>query len=157
MTLRTVAFAALLAAASCSDTGPMTPSFDDALEAHFNAIQNRDIDAFRSHLTTGDTLYTIVQNGHAFTTPEEIATVHADWFNDKDYLWEPQVVHKVVGADMAMALIRYRMRANAEDEGFETWLTYVFRLEDGQWRIVHDHNTALDYSAFARANGLEPE
>ncbi len=133
----------------------MKPDFDEALHSHFTAIQNRDIEAFRSDLTTGETLYTIVQNGHAFTTPEEIAAVHADWFQDPNYLWEPQVVNKIVGADLAMALVKYRMRKNADDPGFETWLTYVFRVEDGRWRIVHDHNTAVDYTAFARANGLE--
>lgn len=148
--------AAVFALTACTGPNPMTPNFDDALEAHFDAIRTRDLDAFTSHLTTDDTLYTIVQNGHAFTTPEETAAVHADWFNDRDYLWEPQVVRTIVGSDMAMALVRYRMRANAEDEGFETWLIYVFRLEDGQWRIVHDQNTALDFPAFARANGSEP-
>jgi hypothetical protein len=38
---------------------------------------------------------------------------------------------------------------------FSTWLLYVFRLEDGKWRIVHDQNTALDYAAFARSDGIE--
>ena len=56
---------------------------------------------------------------------------------------------------MAMALVRYDYRAKADDEPFSTWLTYVFQLQEGQWRIVHDHNTALDYAAFARAVGIE--
>ena len=34
-------------------------------------------------------------------------------------------------------------------------LVYVFQLQDGSWRIVHDQNTALDFHAFARATGLE--
>jgi ketosteroid isomerase-like protein len=56
---------------------------------------------------------------------------------------------------MAMALIKYDYRAKAEDEPFSTWLLYVFRLEDGEWRIIHDHNTALDYAAFARSAGID--
>jgi len=47
----------------------MKPNFEAALQAHFDAIANRDIEAFKSHLTRGETLYTVVQNGHAFTTP----------------------------------------------------------------------------------------
>ena len=55
------------------------PDFDSALNAHFAAIANRDIEAFKSHLTQGDALYTVVQNGHAFTTPAEtIAKIHTD-------------------------------------------------------------------------------
>jgi len=132
----------------------MKPDFDTALQQHFAAIANRDIDAFKSHLTRGDTLYTIVQNGHAFTTPVETIEIHKQWFDDPNWMWEGSVVHKVVGEDMAMALIKYHYRPTADAVPFTTWLTYVFQLQEGQWRIVHDQNTALDYAAFARAAGI---
>lgn len=54
-----------------------------------------------------------------------------------------------------MALIKYQYRPTVDDIPFTTWLTYVFQLQEGQWRIVHDQNTALDYAAFARAAGIE--
>ncbi|RFC32329.1 MAG: SnoaL-like domain-containing protein [Candidatus Nitrotoga sp. SPKER] len=133
----------------------MKPNFDTALQKHFAAISNRDIEAFKAHLTKNDTLYTIVQNGHAFTTPSETIELHKQWFQDPNWIWEGTVVHKVVGEDMAMALIKYQYRAKADDAPFTTWLTYVFQLQEGQWRIVHDQNTALDYAAFARAAGIE--
>ena len=132
----------------------MKPDFDRALQGHLDAIANRDLAAFRANLTRGETLYTIVQNGHAFTTPRELADVHEQWFRDLRWTWEGSVVHKVVGEDMAMALIRYRYCAAPDAEPFETWLVYVFRLEDGAWRLVHDQNTARDYGAFGRAAGL---
>lgn len=133
----------------------MKPDFDAALQEHFAAIANRDIEAFTSHLTRGETLYTIVQNGQAFTTPAETIEIHRQWFKDPDWVWEGSVVHKVVGADLAMALVTYRYRAKPDDAPVVTWLTYVFRLEDGRWRIVHDQNTALDFAAFARMAGIE--
>jgi len=133
----------------------MKPDFDAALKQHFDAIANRDIEAFKSHLTRSNTLYTIVQNGYAFTTPAETIAIHEEWFKDPNWIWEGVVVHKVVGENMAMALIKYQYRAKAQDTPFDTWLTYVFELQDGQWRIVHDQNTALDFSAFARANGID--
>lgn len=46
-------------------------TFEAALDRHFREIANRDLEAFKAHLTRGAVLYTIVQNGHAFTTPEE--------------------------------------------------------------------------------------
>ena len=125
--------------------------FDEALQSHFDAIRDRDIESFRAHITRNGTMYTIVQNGHAFTTPEEMVAIHAEWFKDPHWIWEGKVVHKVVGADMAMALVRYSYRARPEHAPFETWLTYVFAREDGAWKIVHDHNTALDFAAFAKA------
>lgn len=133
----------------------MKPDFDSALQDHFAAIANRDIDAFRSHLTRSGTLYTIVQNGYAFTTPAQSIELHEQWFQDPDWTWEGTVVHTVVGEDVAMALVKYQYRPKPESTPLETWLTYVFKLEDGQWRIVHDQNTALDFPAFARAAGID--
>lgn len=133
----------------------MKPDFDAVLQQHFDAIARRDIEAFKSHLTRGDTLYTIVQNGHAFTTPAETIYLHGQWFEDPQWVWEGEVVHKVVGEDVAMALIKYQYRPTKDDTPIATWLTYVFQLQDGQWRLVHDHNTALDYAAFARMAGIE--
>ena len=133
----------------------MKPDFDDALQRHFDAIANRDIDAFTSHLTRGEKLYTIVQNGHAFTTPAEAIAIHEEWFRDPDWIWDGSLVHKVVGEDMAMALVRYTYRPNADSEPLTTWLVYVFELQDNEWRIVHDQNTALDFPAFARAMGID--
>jgi len=133
----------------------MKPDFDAALKQHFMAISNRDIEAFKSHLTRSETLYTIVQNGHAFTTLSDTIEIHKQWFQDPNWTWEATVVHKIVGEDVAMALIKYDYRPNPDTAPFSTWLTYVFQLEEGEWRIVHDQNTALDYGSFARAAGIE--
>lgn len=146
---------AVLTLSACSRGAIVKPDFDKALQGHLDAIANRDIEAFKAHLTDGEKLYTIVQNGHAFTTRSELVGVHEQWFKDPNWIWEGSVVHKVVGEDMAMALIKYQYRAKADDEPFSTWLLYVFRLESGGWRIVHDQNTALDYAAFARSAGIE--
>lgn len=133
----------------------MKPDFDIALKKHFETIANRNIEAFTAHLTKNNSLYTIVQNGHAFTTRSESIELHKQWFKDPKWIWEGSVVHKVEGVDMAMALVKYHYRSKAEDEPVVTWLTYVFQIQDGQWRIVHDHNTAQDFGAFARMAGIE--
>lgn len=132
----------------------ITPDFDKAVQDHFDAITSRDINAFKAHITRNATMYTIVQNGHAFTTPAEIIAIHEKWFKDPNWIWEGSLVHKVVGQDVAMALVKYDYRARAEDKPVSTWLVYVFHLEDGEWRIVHDQNTSLDFPAFARAARL---
>lgn len=129
----------------------MIPDFNLALQKHFDCIKNRDLEAFKSHLTQNKILFTIVQNGHAFTTPEEITTIHAAWFKDPKWIWEASVIHTVVGTDMAMAVIKYNYRAQESDTPIESWLTYVFALENGTWKIVHDQNTALDFPAFLKA------
>lgn len=128
----------------------MKPDFDKALNDHFDAITNRDMEAFKSHLTSNGTMYTIIQNGHAFTSPNECNAIHEQWFRDPRWIWEGKVVHKHVGNDMAFALVKYRYHDQAHHAPLETWLTYVFALEDGAWKIIHDHNTALDFHAFEK-------
>lgn len=140
---------------ACIGDPPVKPDLDVTLQAHFESISNRDLEAFKSHLTKSDTLYTIVQNGHAFTTLAENIALHEQWFKDPSWVWEGEVVHKVVGGDVAMALVKYHYRAKPGDAPVATWLTYVFQLQDGQWRIVHDQSTALDFVAFARMAGIE--
>lgn len=131
------------------------PDFEKTLLRFMDAISNRNLDVYKEHISKADPLYTIVQNGHAFTKSDELVAVHEEWFKDPNWIWEGSVVHTVVGEDLAMALIKYEYRAKKEDAPFSTWLTYVFRLEENAWRVVHDHNTALDFHAFARSAGLE--
>ncbi len=65
----------------------MKADFDSAFRGHLDAIANRDIEAFKANLTRGDKLYTIVQNGHAFTTPSESIEVHEQWLKDRNWIW----------------------------------------------------------------------
>jgi ketosteroid isomerase-like protein len=132
----------------------LTPPLYVTHADHPDRAAPRDIAAFTAGLTRDDTLYTVVQNGHAFTTRDELIAMHEQWFQDPNWTWRGEVVHTVVGTDMAMALIRYHYQASAAAAPFATWLVYVFRREDGAWRIVHDQNTAVDYAAFARSAGL---
>lgn len=140
---------------SCGQGKAMKPDFDNALQNHLASIAARDIEAFKGNLTLDETLYTIVQNGHAFTKKSELIAIHEQWFKDPNWVWKGEVVHKVVGEDMAMALIKYQYQAKPDEAPFGTWLVYVFQLQNGKWRIVHDQNTALDYAAFARSAGIE--
>lgn len=133
------------------------PDFNEALSRLLDSITNRKLDVYKSFLTKGNLLYTIVQNGYAFKTPQELFAMHEEWFKDQNWIWEGTPVNTAVGEDMAFALIKYEYRAKKEDVPFSTWLTYVFRLEDGEWRLIHDQNTALDFNAFAKSAGLNSD
>lgn len=128
----------------------MKSDFDAALRDHLRAIEERDIGAFVSHLTSQEVLYTIVQNGHAFESRQELIELHAEWFKDRDWIWNGTVLQTVVGQDVAMALVKYDYRRSCAEAPVSSWLTYVFRLEGQEWKIVHDHSTAVDFPAFMR-------
>ncbi len=57
------------------------------MKPDFDAASNRELEAFKAHLTNRKTLYTIVQNGDAFTTPEETIATHEEWFPDPNWIW----------------------------------------------------------------------
>ncbi len=122
-------------------TRPIGP-LDAALDRHLTAIQSRDLDAFASTLTPGDTLYLIFPNGEALTTPAQAIALHEEWFTDPDRVWEGQVVRTIVGADMATVLMRYEYLDTKESAPRTSWLVLVFKLEGGHWRLIHDQNTA---------------
>lgn len=118
-------------------------TFDMALERHLKAIADRDLAAFKASVTSGATLFTIVQNGHAFTRPEETIRLHEEWFARDNWSWKGEVEHKILGEDMGVALIRYRYQDSPDAEPFSTWLTFVFKKENDDWRLVHDQNTLI--------------
>jgi hypothetical protein len=109
----------------------MKPDFDQALQSHLASIASRDINSFKEGLSLDDTLYAVVQNGHAFTKRSELVAIHEKWFKDHKWIWKGEVIRKVVGEDMAMALIKYEYQANPEDRPFSTWPVYVLQLQGG--------------------------
>jgi len=127
------------------------PNFDETLKLLVDAIENRKIDVYKDFISKNDILYTIVQNGHAFTTSRQLIDMHEIWFKDEGWIWTGSVIHKIEGENLAFALIKYDYRAKKEDPPFSSWLTYVFQIENNKWRIVHDHNTALDFLAFSKS------
>jgi hypothetical protein len=115
------------------------PSFDAALRAHFAAIKSRDLEAFIATVTDEDEMTLIFPNGDILTTREAVIDLHRDWFADPRWTWEPEVVATTVGVDLAYALVRYTYADEAAPR--QNWLSLVFRLEVGVWRLVRDQNT----------------
>lgn len=134
---------ASLAIVSCTRETPR-PDFRTALDAHLAAIQARDLDAFKATLTKDATLYTIFPNGEALTTTADAVLLHESWFKEKNWQWDGEVVRIIEGADMATAILKYEYRDMPEGEPRWAWLALVFKLEDGEWRLVHDQNTRIE-------------
>ena len=50
------------------------------------------------------------------------------------------------GADMAAAFMKYDYRDTPDGEPRSAWLTLIFKLEEGEWRLIHDQNTRITQS-----------
>lgn len=135
--------ALLLAACSAGGETAARPDFRAALDAHLAAIEARDLDAFAPTITSGDDLYVIFPNGAAIETTEGVVAFHDEWFQDENWRMDPGVVKIMEGEDMSAALLKYDYRDTPNGEPRSSWLILIFKLEDGEWRLVHDQNTRI--------------
>ncbi|MFK8029850.1 MAG: nuclear transport factor 2 family protein [Gammaproteobacteria bacterium] len=139
---------ALVCVVSCT-TPPLVspeeaPSFQQTLAKHIAAVTDRDLLTYQSTLTDKDDLLLIFPNGKPIETTAGVVDFHRDWFKDKNWIYEPEVVKVIEGSDMATAVIKYDYRDNAQGEPRSSWLVMVFQLENNEWRLVHDQNTRID-------------
>ena len=124
-----------------------SPDFRAALDNHLKMVTSRDLEGFKATLTKGDDLKVIFPNGSELPSTKDVVAFHSEWFQDKDWIMEPDVVKVIEGSDKATALIKYAYRDHAEGPPRSSWLVLVFALEDGEWRLVHDQNTRIDGEA----------
>jgi ketosteroid isomerase-like protein len=56
-----------------------------------------------------------------------------------------------VTRELAIATVRTRYEDTVDGKPYwsENWLTLVFKLEKGEWRLIHDQNTRIRSSADA--------
>ena len=142
MSIRTAiiaVFAVLVTA--CGAKTP--PPFDAALKAHFEAIQNRDIEAYTKTITADPNLPLIFPEGTMLMTRAEVIDFHKTWFADPNWVYEPKVIGTLVSGNAAVATIRYAYRDNPDGPPRSAFLGLVFELQNGEWRLIHDQNTRI--------------
>jgi len=135
----------LLGACTPAEMPPeKAPDFRAALDNHLKMVTSRDLEGFKATLTKGDDLKVIFPNGSELPSTKDVVEFHTEWFKDKDWIMDPEVVKVIEGSDMATALTKYTYRDNADGPPRYSWLVLVFALEGGEWRLVHDQNTRID-------------
>lgn len=131
-----------------TDAGINAPqgSFAAALEAHLQAIRQRDLDALADTVTTGDELILIFPNGSRTDTREEYLDFHRSWFADTGWRMHVELLHVIERPALGLALMKYRYESTTPDGEPRTSINYVamtFAKEDGAWRLVFDQNTPI--------------
>ena len=138
-------FAVLLAA--CEAKAPVRPDFRAALDAHLAAIEAKDIDAYKPTVTADEDLWIVFPGGETIETTEGVIGFHEEWFKDPDWRWNGEVVKTMEGEDMAAAFMKYDYRDTPDGDPRSSWLALIFKLENGEWRLVHDQNTRINAQA----------
>jgi ketosteroid isomerase-like protein len=133
--------------AACAAPAPQRPDFRAALDAHLGAIAAKDLAAFAPTLTSRDDLMVIFPNGETIETTAGVVDFHREWFADDQWRMDPEVVKIIEGDDLSTALLKYAYRDAPDGEPRSSWLVLVFKLENGEWRLVHDQNTKITPAA----------
>ena len=136
-----------VATSACATTpsDSAAPSFEAAVERNLAAVTARDHRALADTITEGERLLLIFPNGHATYSRADYLAFHREWFADPGWTMAFERIALDVGGGYGHALYRttYDGDGNGPDEPRSSFLTLGFRLENGQWRLVHDQNTRI--------------
>ena len=124
-------------------------TFQETLDLHITAIQNRDLSRFLSTLSATGDLNIIFPNGIRLREYNEIVDFHRDWFDDPDWSLHADLLALQESAAMASALLLITYD-DVDEEGEAYQLTYylnlLFALRESQWLLVHDQNTLVKFA-----------
>jgi len=119
-------------------------NFQEQLQVHLTAIQQRDLPAFLSTMTQGEAVSCILPNGKYFERRSAFVDFTRDWFADPDWQITFELLKTIETAEMSIALLSVHY-ADKDATGTPYQLNYYlslgFVLEDGAWRLVFDQNT----------------
>ena len=118
---------------------------DTAFAEHVKAVQSRDLAALERTITSGDQLTLILPNGVQTATRQAYVDFHKQFFAEKTWTIQFEPVSRAVGPDFAVLTTKslYQDVVDGKPYRSRSWVTFTFRKESGQWRLIHDQNTRL--------------
>lgn len=122
-------------------------SFQQTLERHLQAVQDRDLDAFLSTVAQDGSLTMILPNGSLLDDYAEIVELHEEWFADPEWQLTTELVteHETSAMGVALLLVTYQDVDEAgEPIQFQYFLSLTFAKRAEEWLLIHDQNTVLD-------------
>ena len=133
----------------CSMLAGAAPAAEQSIDAvfadHVKAVQARDLPALERTITSGEQLTLILPNGTQTATRRAYVDFHKEFFSTRTWTIQFEPVSRSVGAEFAVLTTKslYQDVADGKPYRSRSWVTFTFRKEKGEWRLVHDQNTRL--------------
>jgi uncharacterized protein (TIGR02246 family) len=121
------------------------PSVDAAFAAHVKAVQSRDLAALARTISDAEQLILILPNGKLTKTRQEYLDFHKEFFASKSWRIRFDPVSTNVGSEFAVLTTKslYEDLQDGKPVRTRSWVTFIFRKEAGEWRLIHDQNTRV--------------
>lgn len=122
-----------------------TQSFEHTLTVHLNAIRTGNLTDLKP--TIADSVAMISPDGNKMDSKEVFVKFHENWFSQKDWEWEGDIVRTESSDSLGYALIKYRFIkkdpvGNIQFQDNE-YLVLIFKNSAQGWQLVHDQNTRI--------------
>jgi ketosteroid isomerase-like protein len=121
--------------------------FDATLDAHLQAIRDRDLPALLDTVSDRADFSVIFPDGARLVGKQAYESMHREWFADPDWRMSFHEVSRWQRENMAGVLLRYEYQDTPEPGTGNPRQRYLFllfeRIED-RWLLVHDQNTPIE-------------
>ncbi len=120
--------------------------FKKVLEVHLKAIKDKDLNLFITTISEQDVTL-IMPNGALICGRENFIEFHKDWFSDKDWDLNYEIIKQEEGEEMSVVLLKVEYKdINPEGKEYSLnyYLTLLFKKIEGKWGLIYDQNTIFN-------------
>lgn len=124
-------------------------AFHQVLNAHFEAISNRDLSDLKSTLSPKGNMQLILEGEEIIDKVDGFMEYHTAWFEMSGWTMSNTILNSAVGETMGMAVVEAMYKEpNRDGKPYFNRLIVSYDLEkiDGQWYIIKDHATSVEKS-----------
>jgi hypothetical protein len=119
-------------------------NFEDIVKLHIKTITDRNLTAFSDFLHPSQNSMLILPNGNMIEGYENVLNFHKEWFMDKDWHMDTQIVDILTVDSCGYALLDVTYRDLDEDGNpyeLNYFLSLLFKRMDSSWILLRDQNT----------------
>lgn len=120
--------------------------FKEVLETHLRAIKDKDLETFITTISKDDVTL-IMPNGTLINGIKEFIEFHKDWFSDKDWTLNYEIIKIEEGEEISIALLKVDYKdidLKGNEYSLNYYLTLAFKKSEGKWGLFYDQNTLFN-------------
>lgn len=123
--------------------------FTERLEAHLEAVRNRDLESLKKTLSPKGNMLLILPKMEMTTTVADFLENQAAWFKEPNWTFETKIVATEVGVKMGMAVVEAIYREpNVKGKPYfnRMNISYDLKKYNGQWYVIKDQMCSIEKS-----------